>query len=124
MNKEIVGVEITNDGYRSLAGLFIVNVLDNVKSRKGWMKADACALIMEAIKIARQMDDVDYALLDSQIKKRYGVTRRQQVTHIIIDSTPEVWDNNGMCQLLGQQLVSSMYQTISNNKEVKYELSG
>ena len=76
MNKEIVGVEITNDGYRSLAGLFIVNVLDNVKSRKGWMKADACALIMEAIKIARQMDDVDYALLDSQIKKRYGVTRR------------------------------------------------
>ena len=75
MNKEIVGVEITNDGYRSLAGLFIVNVLDNVKSRKGWMKADACALIMEAIKIARQMDDVDYALLDSQIKKRYGVTR-------------------------------------------------
>jgi hypothetical protein len=73
MNKEIVGVEITNDGYRSLAGLFIVNVLDNVKSRKGWMKADACALIMEAIKIARQMDDVDYALLDVQIKKRYGV---------------------------------------------------
>jgi K+/H+ antiporter YhaU regulatory subunit KhtT len=74
MEKEIVGVEITNDGYRSLAGLFIVNVLDNVKSRKGWMKADACALIMEAIKIARQMDDVDYALLDAQIKKRYGVT--------------------------------------------------
>jgi len=51
MNKEIVGIEITDDGYRSFAGLFIVNVLDNVKSRKGGMKADACALIMGAIKI-------------------------------------------------------------------------
>jgi|LauGreDrversion2_3_1035106.scaffolds.fasta_scaffold396029_2 hypothetical protein len=74
MNKEIVGIEITDDGYRSIAGLFIVNVLDNVKSRKGWMKADACALIMEAIKICRQMDDEAYAFLDAQIKKRYGVT--------------------------------------------------
>jgi hypothetical protein len=73
METETLEIAITDEGYRSIAGLFIVNVLDNVKSRKGWIKADACALIMEAIKIVRQMDDVDYAFLDAQIKKRYGV---------------------------------------------------
>ena len=76
VDEYIVGVERDNAFKHSIAGLFIVNVLENVKSRKGWTKADACALIMEGIKIARQMDDEEYALLDVQIKKRYGVTRR------------------------------------------------
>jgi len=74
VDEYIAGVERESAFNHSIAGLFIVNVLENVKSRKGWMKADACALIMEGIKIARQMDDEEYALLDSQIKKRYGVT--------------------------------------------------
>lgn len=76
MEKETLEMTITDEGSRNIAGLFIVNVLDNVKSRKGWTKGDACALIMEAVKIARYLPDDEYNAMVSRVKERYGVVDR------------------------------------------------
>ena len=76
MENETLKMTITDEGYRNIGELFFGNVLENVKSRKGWTKGDACALIMEAVKIARYLPDDEYNAMVSRIKKRYGVIDR------------------------------------------------
>ena len=46
MAENTVAMTITDDGYRQIAEMTIINVLDNVKTNKDWSRKDAALLIM------------------------------------------------------------------------------
>lgn len=66
-----VEMTITDDGYRYVAGMLIVNVLENVRTRKDWTIEDASFLIMGALRIARNLSDEEFNLLISSLEDRY-----------------------------------------------------
>jgi len=41
MESKTLEMTITDDGYRYVAGMLVVNVLENVKTRKDWSMEDA-----------------------------------------------------------------------------------
>ncbi len=73
MEKKTVGMTITDDGYRQIAEMTIINVLDNVKTSKDWSKRDASLLIMGAMMIVRHLTDDEFILLTSYVEGRYTV---------------------------------------------------
>lgn len=72
MESNTIEMKISHDGYRNMAGMFICNVLENVKTRKDWTIQDASFLLLGAMKIARSLPDDEFALLISSIDKRYN----------------------------------------------------
>jgi hypothetical protein len=72
MEKNTIAMTITDDGYREIAAMTIINVLDNVKVNKDWSKRDASLLIMGAMMIARHLSDDEFILLTSEIENRYN----------------------------------------------------
>lgn len=76
MSENTVKMTITDDGYREIAAMTIINVLDNVKVNKDWSKHDASLLIMGAMMISRHLSDDEFILLTSEIEKRYPSERR------------------------------------------------
>jgi len=73
MEKNTIAMTITDDGYREIAAMTIINVLDNVKVNKDWSKRDASLLIMGAMMIARHLSDDEFILLTSYVEGRYNV---------------------------------------------------
>lgn len=71
MESKTLEMTITDDGYRYVAGMLIVNVLENVKTRKDWTMEDASFLIMGAMRIARNLSDEEFDLLISSLQDRY-----------------------------------------------------
>jgi hypothetical protein len=71
MESKTLEMTITDDGYRYVAGMLIVNVLENVRTRKDWTMKDASFLIMGAMRIARNLSDEEFNLLISEIENRY-----------------------------------------------------
>ena len=71
MAKNTIAMKITDDGYRQIAEMTIINVLDNVKSSKDWSKRDASLLIMGAMMIVRHLTDDEFYLLTHDIENRY-----------------------------------------------------
>ena len=71
MEKNTIAMTINDDGYREIAAMTIINVLDNVKVNKDWSKRDASLLIMGAMMIARHLSDDEFILLTSEIENRY-----------------------------------------------------
>ena len=72
MESKTLEMTITDDGYRYLAGMLIVNVLENVRTRKDWTMEDASFLIMGAMRIARNLSDEEFNLLISSLEDRYN----------------------------------------------------
>ena len=71
MESKTLEMTITDDGYRYVAGMLIVNVLENVRTRKDWTMEDASSLIMGAMRIARNLSDEEFNLLISSLHDRY-----------------------------------------------------
>lgn len=71
MESKTLEMTITDDGYRYVAGMLVVNVLENVKTRKDWTMEDASFLIMGAMRIARNLSDEEFDLLISSLQDRY-----------------------------------------------------
>ena len=72
MESKTLEMTITDDGYRYVAGMLVVNVLENVKTRKDWSMEDASFLIMGALRIARNLSDEEFNLLISSLEGRYA----------------------------------------------------
>jgi len=72
MESNTIRMNVSVEGYRNMAGLFICNVLENVKTRKDWTIRDASFLILGAMKVARSLPDDEFALLISSIEDRYN----------------------------------------------------
>jgi hypothetical protein len=72
MESKTLEMTITDDGYRYVAGMLVVNVLENVKTRKDWSMEDASFLIMGALRIARNLSDDEFNLLISTLEGRYS----------------------------------------------------
>jgi hypothetical protein len=72
MESKTLEMTITDDGYRYVAGMLVVNVLENVKTRKDWTMEDASFLIMGALRIARNLSDEEFNLLISSLEGRYA----------------------------------------------------
>lgn len=75
MESKTLAMTITDDGYRYVAGMLVANVLENVRTRKGWTIGDASALIMGAMRIARNLSDEEFDLLILSLEKRYNVRK-------------------------------------------------
>jgi hypothetical protein len=73
MESKTLEMTITDDGYRQIAEMTIINVLDNVKTSKDWSKRDASLLIMGAMMIVRHLTDDEFNLLTSYVEGRYNV---------------------------------------------------
>jgi hypothetical protein len=73
MESKTLEMTITDDGYRYVAGMLIANVLENVRTRKDWTIGDASALIMGAMRIARNLSEAEFDLLISSLEERYNV---------------------------------------------------
>lgn len=73
MENETLEMTITDDGYRYIAGMLIVNVLENVRTRRDWTLGDASALIMGAMRIARNLSEAEFDLLISSLDEKYNV---------------------------------------------------
>jgi hypothetical protein len=71
MESKTLEMTITDDGYRYVAGMLVVNVLENVRTRKDWSMEDASFLIMGALRIARNLSDEEFNLLISSLEGRY-----------------------------------------------------
>lgn len=71
MEKNTIAMTITDDGYREIAAMTIINVLDNVETNEYWSKKDAALLIMGAMMIARHLSDDEFILLTSEVENRY-----------------------------------------------------
>ena len=76
MAENTVAMTITDDGYRQIAEMTIINVLDNVKTNKDWSKHDASLLIMGAMMIVRHLSDDEFNLLTTYVEQRYNNERR------------------------------------------------
>jgi hypothetical protein len=72
MESKTLEMTITDDGYRYVAGMLVVNVLENVRTRKDWTIEDASFLIMGAMRIARNLSDEEFNLLISSLEDRYA----------------------------------------------------
>ena len=72
MESNTIRMNVSVEGYRNMAGLFICNVLENVKTRKDWTIRDVSFLILGAMKVARSLPDDEFALLISSIEDRYN----------------------------------------------------
>ena len=72
MESKTLEMTITDDGYRYIAGMLIANVLENVRTRKDWTIDDASALIMGALRIARNLSNEEFNLLISSLEDRYS----------------------------------------------------
>lgn len=72
MESNTIRMNVSVEGYRNMAGLFICNVLENVKTRKDWTIRDASFLLLGAMKVARSLPDDEFALLISSIEDRYN----------------------------------------------------
>ena len=72
MESKTLEMTITDDGYRYVAGMLIVNVLEDVRTRKDWTMEDASFLIMGAMRIARNLSDEEFNLLISSLEDRYN----------------------------------------------------
>jgi hypothetical protein len=72
MESKTLEMTITDDGYRYVAGMLVVNVLENVRTRKDWSMEDASFLIMGALRIARNLSDEEFNLLISSLEGRYA----------------------------------------------------
>jgi hypothetical protein len=73
MESKTLEMTITDDGYRYVAGMLIANVLENVRTRKDWTIGDASALIMGAMRIARNLSEAEFDLLILSLEERYNV---------------------------------------------------
>jgi hypothetical protein len=73
MESKTLEMTITDDGYRYVAGMLIANVLENVRTRRDWTLGDASALIMGAMRIARNLPEAEFDLLISSLEERYNV---------------------------------------------------
>ena len=73
MESKTLEMTITDDGYRYIAGMLIANVLENVRTRRDWTLGDASALIMGALRIARNLSEAEFDLLISSLEERYNV---------------------------------------------------
>ena len=73
MESKTLEMTITDDGYRYIAGMLIANVLENVRTRRDWTLGDASALIMGAMRIARNLPEAEFDLLISSLEERYNV---------------------------------------------------
>jgi len=73
MAENTVAMTITDDGYRYIAGVLFANVLENVRTRRDWTLGDASALIMGALRIARNLSEPEFDLLISSLEERYNV---------------------------------------------------
>jgi hypothetical protein len=76
MAENTVAMTITDDGYRQIAEMTIINVLDNVKTNKDWSRKDAALLIMGAMMIVRHLTDDEFNLLTTYVEQRYDNERR------------------------------------------------
>jgi len=72
MESKTLEMTITDDGYRYVAGMLVVNVLENVRTRKDWTIEDASFLIMGAMRIARNLSDEEFYLLIATLEDRYA----------------------------------------------------